>query len=503
MSSFTKTLIVNGEGGGSSLADDFRDDTPTGWTKEQYVSWTFDDVNQTVQITNAPTQYEIIHTKLNLSCVQYKYYILKFTVESASEIQGILSVGGPFSEEPITSLLGSHEYRFQCTDTNQPLFFKLQQNKSIMLSHFSLKQEGINDTYSSIKTAVDALGLDGGSVIVEEGEYIIEGIGQKTTIAFPENCSLIASGNVTIKVNTDIPLFTTFNVSRVYISNFSIKINMPTLSYTSDLVSLIGSSHCVLEQLNISVMAGIAGTGYSAIIIGEGEYLSEYYASLSNIVSQCTIRNFDCGISLDGGSSVRNNCSENMINGNVIIDCTNAIYLEYTQKNIISSNRIYNSSVSTCNCIKLVQSDLNTITENVCTVGQNRTINDGVFLEHSNNCAIIGNACFNIEKGIHIYGTQLLPANYNTITGNVYQNDSTAETYLGIYLHGYAGFNTIYANTCNVKSANSIGIKEDPNVSGAANNLFAENVIKNDAVGGISIQFGAGTNYLDTNNIKI
>jgi len=87
---------------------------------------------------------------------------------------------------------------------------------------------------------VDDLGTDGGVVIVEEGEYEIDGTGYKTTVDVPDNCTIIGRGDVLLTVTANVPLFKNedFGVigkSRILISGFKIHVNLTSGTYSNHL----------------------------------------------------------------------------------------------------------------------------------------------------------------------------------------------------------------------------------------------------------------------------
>jgi len=168
-------------------------------------------------------------------------------------------------------------------------------------------------------------------------------------------------------------------------------------------------------------------------------------------ISGFTIRNsgpeFHSGIYLTS-------CNNAMISGNIIIDNTWGIWLEYVADNVISENTIQNSEFAG---IYLGDSINNSISCNTMT-----NTGYGAWLDRSDNNAIIGNTVTESAMGISL----AINSNNNTVTGNTLNDNDEG-------IHLFSSFNNIFENTI---TSNWYGIFS---LHSGGNTIYHNNFIEN------------------------
>jgi len=370
-------------------------------------------------------------------------------------------------------------------------------NAAIVIDNVSAKP---NDVYLTIKEAVDALGVNGGNVIVESGDYAIDGTGNKTTIEIPSNCTITGNGNVNITVTANVTLFknTGFGTearTRINISGMKIYVNMSSGGYQQNLIHFKGLINGTIQDFTISAATGAVAADKAAIKL-EGFYREDNavdYPCSGIVVTRNSIEKFSVGISLKGFDVDHQDCTENMVTGNLIKTCTNAVVLDQAPFNIISGNNITGSS--TC-AMKTLGSDMNSIVGNIVANGDA----DGVVIDQSYGCVISGNAfAHNTTRDLHLKSANSsYKSKFHSISGNTFNNEAATGDHIGISLDENALYNSLSGNSHRVVSASAFGVKESSQASGTEKNLITSSV----CIGGTPVSLGSGTDSIDANNKK-
>lgn len=273
---------------------------------------------------------------------------------------------------------------------------------------------------TTINTAISALGLGGGEIVLLDGTYIVDG-----SITVPSNVSIKGQGNSTIvkikdSYNTSINVFVNSDVSTgnsdINLSNFKIDGNKANNSLGSQrgiffdkvtdclvsnifLVNFRSGSITIKNGLRVKVNNNFLNSGFFGVTL--------------DLSTECTI-------------------SSNTIEGSGFV----GLYVTNSERNTINGNTIKGTGVSDLG-IDLVTSSNNTIGNNTVT----GTGSDGILIySSSNNNALSANTTTNNKNnGINIS----LNSNHNTVIGNI----SRLNLYHGIYI-GDAHNNIISNNIC-------------------------------------------------------
>jgi parallel beta-helix repeat protein len=481
MSSFTKTKIVTNNVKDPSFkkSPDFLD-----WTKSIY--WTITSGHATCTNPIIPGITSVISQAINSlengTLYKIRYQVLNYTGPSGPPSKFKLS--GSFNNiELVTSFSSpnqTHEITASAVNTSNTLSFILESDgtsqTSITISNISVVKA---DQYTTIKDAVDAIiasGTDGGSVIVEEGVYPVNGEGSQTTITVPSNCSIVGQGNAVISLQNIIPAFQVSSGSqRVTVSGFEIDIIVGS-SYECNVINMINVSNCIFESLKICHYSSASAYSYTPIWI-EGN---------GNIVSNCTIYSHDSVTyphPFNNGIVVNNGSEENSVVNNHISHCRYyGIRLSESDKNIISENTINNSYTG----IYLYDSNNVVVNNNIIS------LNDfcGINLDSCGYCSVCNNSMNdNLGAGIYIEGKRkeivgIMLSEGNVINGNIcIRNGST--TMPGICLSECVIYTCCTANTC--ISNGNYGIMEINNCFTVLN-LFVGNLCAKNAGGQLNVR---------------
>lgn len=480
MSEFTKTKIVS-----NMLKDPlFKESSYTIWTRSD-TTWTITNGYARCLI-NSNSSYI---NQANLSFIKDQTYKVRYTIlspEQGQTLVGTLTVEFRDSNDILrgtatlqNSVEGTFETTVTLSENAQNIRFKMVPIAGYGYTRIDNVAVALNNQYTTIHSAITALGTSGGSIIVEEGQYPIPLSTSVTTIVVPSDCTISGQGAVEIIVEGDIPAFQnsghdTDGNERITISGFTIKLDKSG-SYSKNLLTMKKIKYCMFENLSVEITTGNPIVGKAAILI-EGVSDGD---CLGNIISQCTIsgdsatsstKRFPFGIHLIGL------CKENIITDNYIVYCSNrCIYLYESQKNILSRNVISNAGESG---IYLEGSDYNVVQENQSTYNTA----DGIFLDQSSYCSINSNICrSNTGGGILLSASMSKNALSNIISSNLSAQNGTS----GILLSFCVFYTNVNGN--NVFSNALYGIYED-NHSGS--NLFAGNICHDNS----------GTHQMQINN---
>ena len=335
-------------------------------------------------------------------------------------------------------------------------------------------KDGGSGVYTSIQSAIDSLGTDGGVVYVEGKD----GEGQEYTIAspitVPSNVALIGRGNVVIKIDasSDICAIRNSDYSngneRITVLGFHIKSrNTGQLNY--ELVDFRKVKHCLLQDLTIDgIQRNRAG-------ISLGTALSE-----GNRITNCTVSRCGHGIVLVPAGA-GDGPERNSITGCTIYDCHVGIYMWRGHRNVVRGN----------------------VCRDTVPTGSDTTGHDGILAEEGADNVFQGNVCYhNCEHGIYISGTATGGSGGNTITGNDCYDNAGCGIHLcgqlncdvhvnaivgniccnndvdGIALDSYAKKNSVTGNICAYNS--SYGIRELG--TGSEENIILGNICVNNAL---------------------
>ena len=340
--------------------------------------------------------------------------------------------------------------------------------------------------YYTIKEAAAYLNsLDaGGTIIVEQGTYNLDDIGNQKTIPVPSNVTIIGRGNAIIKVQANISAFTAIGKERISISGFKIQVDVGSgNSYSANLINFTAVQDSFLGQLTINVASGTISSTSSAINISGVTTPISY--SKGNIITGCNITNFCAGINLT------TNCQENIISGNVISGCTNNISIADSSNNNITNNMVSSSTGTGTNDAGLF------VTESDYTIIQGNIVksngNFGINLNQSGYCTIQGNVCdSNTSYGINLKGASSSnKLQYNSLVGNNCKSNGGA----GVSIGSYAVYNSVDGNNC--ISNGAYGIVES--ASGADHNLLVGNTCMSNTTG----VYRNGTSTVLANNFTI
>lgn len=475
MSALTKTLVVT-----NMLQDPlFRYvtyDPPITPVWNCGSGWTISSPGLAECILSSPGSSNL--SQPGLTFVSGQTYKVLYTVKPAQATEGTLTVefydGSNVVRGSATlqNASGAHENTVTLSGDAQNIRFVLNSTGRgyTRLDNVSVS---LNDQYTSIHSAVAALGASGGAIIVEGGHYPVPLDTSMTTIVVPSNCSIMGHGPVGVIIEDDIPAFQNSDQNNgnngISISGLAFIIGLGT-SYTSNVVNMKRVKNCLFERLSVYCETGSPSADKAAILIeGNGADDPNCYG---NTVSKCLLSHTGYGIHLKYSA-------ENILADNTVKPCQTAgIFLESSPKNIVSGNSISDNG-STYDQpqyagIRVLSSDYTIIQENR-VIGN---YNVGIRIDQSSNCAIAGNVCnSNFFEGILVAGSATVAADYNVLSGNICQNNGkvAAQQFqkAGVHIGYYARYNTINGNNCHGNDLHGI---EERNDSSTGDNLYVGNM---------------------------
>jgi parallel beta-helix repeat protein len=372
-----------------------------------------------------------------------------------------------------------------------------------------------NKMYKYLCDAASALSSSGGTIIVEQGIYEIDGISTgKYTVSAPSNVSIISHG-ATIEVTGNVPAFTNADASneRIVIDGFNIKLNYTGGTYTKDIISLSGVSNCEVKKLYfealtpMSFMTGPPDFAVNGVITIDGP---GGHPSNNNTIRFCSLIGYVDGSGYGSGAGVRiKGSTKNTIVRNNFIQYFNAcIYPGDGQAGNVVGTIIRGNA---CTEAKPRDNNIETrkglgilawVANGTVIVGNTcqGSYGDGLYLSGSNNCTVSGNIFFESEAyGIHMNATSP-GVKENSIVGNVcYKNHGK-----GMDLGLCAQRNTVFGNVC--AENGSVGIYEFDYIENAYHNVVSGNMCchndgNNQDVW--DIKYGADTDSIFTDNCGV
>jgi parallel beta-helix repeat protein len=379
--------------------------------------------------------------------------------------------------------------------------------------------------YHDIATAANYLsGVGGGKIIVEAGEYEIDGTAGKLTVDVPSNTTIIGPGNVIVKVTANVPAFRNLHYnsgsdSNIVISGFKIIIAYEENDYSTHPIWLQNTINCIVEKVYVT----------SKYVVGETEtlyridnnsnaiflYGTAANGSHDNTIKQCWVEDYGktegdeyyygSGIGLFASSETEDNyIARNIVINNFTSNTLYGCYMVGARQTVVrgnvfscanfSSGDIRSTGISSRYC------DGSSIIGNI----MRNNISHGIYISNSSNCTVFGNiSSQNEECGIKVNSGDV-DSQYNTIVGNVCNESyiDPAHPYgdqKGIFITGQDGgksmYNTISGNVC--CNNQSTGIFEGT-PGNADNNVFLGNMCAfNQAWEGNIYTTGEGTIVAD------
>lgn len=306
--------------------------------------------------------------------------------------------------------------------------------------------DGVSDQ-TEINSALTALGVVGGKVVLLEGTFNVTG-----AINVPSNCTLEGQGNGTV---LQIPNAqnATFNVIQnsdrtngntgIFIANLKIEGNKANNTAGTQIGVLF--QRATLSTIQNVIIQNMRNQGiqfYSAdnnMIVGNTVQMNAYgifcvtAGNNNNTIMGNTIKsNTNEGISISIGD--KNIIADNIVqtNGSGGIDAGNSNY------NVITGNRCEGNTLYG---IK-VSGDYNSVTGNVCQTNGS----DGIYMSSSNFNVLSGSIC----QANNRHGIYLSDSSNNTIIGNslIENSQITHNTNDNIILAGASNNNNVQSNTC-------------------------------------------------------
>lgn len=373
---------------------------------------------------------------------------------------------------------------------------------------------------STIGAGIVALGVSGGTVIVEAGTYDIGGSGEPP-VSIPSNVTLIGRGNVVVRVTqpgTDpnwVHAFTnsdhTGGNTNIVLSGFKIVVTCGNSGpYNSHLIFMQNVSDSVIEKITIEAPASGNPKG-----VDQNQYAILFYSNghdcQRNTIRQSVIRDFGRtktdepiendkykyghGIGFSKQSGATGICCDSVVRNNHVsscffnIDCLYAeriiilgnIFVRAIGKQITTNDTKYalNASLYRCKNITVLGNQLN---DTDPTVGSH-----GIYPSGCEGLVIMGNVVSgNRESGIkpRFTGTVETPCTdtYYSIIGNVCNHNGYTGTGNGIFLQGLSEHMVIMGNSCVNNYNCGIRVQDDdhqdpnPKPLPAVNNLVIGNV---------------------------
>lgn len=205
----------------------------------------------------------------------------------------------------------------------------------------------------------------GGNIIVETGEYILDGtyeeedgviFNDKSTIYIPSNTTVTGRGNVVIRVtNQNKSAFINYNLAtgddHITITGFKIVIACGTSAYSSHLIFMQNVSDSVIEKITIEAPTsgnpkGIDPTS-SAIL-----FYATQHNCMRNTVKQCCIRdygatvsdplgtqyNYGAGLSFAKEENSTGICCDSIVKNNHITGCYDNLYCSFAERITVTGN---------------------------------------------------------------------------------------------------------------------------------------------------------------------
>lgn len=355
---------------------------------------------------------------------------------------------------------------------------------------------GTND-HTTINSAITALGVNGGKVVLLEGLFAIA-----ASILLTNNVTIEGQGNGTLLQvpnanNTSFGVFqnadATNGNSGLTIANLRVDGNKANntannqagvilTKVSGSYVQNVTASNCRAQGISLSGSTGnrIAGNTCQS---NTQSGISLSASSDNTVMNNVSMLNGSVGIF---GFSVSNN---NTITGNIFKSNVQVgISITSGKGNTISGNTVMgngSSGISLSGASPLC--DNNTITGNTCIGNLN-----GITLSSASNCAIAGNTCQgNLQYGISMSGT----ASNNTISANTcVENNQANGAYDNITIIASASNNNIQGNTCRQGALTNkprYGIRVD--VAGCTGNMITNNDLTTGGATGAFSDLGTGT----------
>jgi len=397
-------------------------------------------INQSVANTSTPTFGAL---KLNGNCTSYQFY----------DKDGLVVSGG--------DNLGDHT----ATEDLDMAGFDIMDVSTITAKEFNISTKYITvSSFSStgINWAIDALGADGGTAYMPEGEYDIN----STITIDVDNISLIGSGNGTYLNASGWSTGHVITLSAqhyLYLANFQIEGNSGGLNSMSLIDDSGTSTNCVFENLwlhdsddegirlnnsssdNNKIInclitdcdaMGITCHGDYCIITGNtllsnGEQGVSATGNHIIITDNLAQSNGDEGIYLtgSGGNTVSNNIT--ISNGDEGIYISGN--LTTVDGNVSRDNTSHGIEVDGCDSV--------VVSNNI--VDKNGNGANGIHINSCQLLSIVGNAAEG-SAGTQERGIYLVDASSCTITGNATSDHDTC----GIEEDSVSCANTIHSNNC-------------------------------------------------------
>jgi parallel beta-helix repeat protein len=378
--------------------------------------------------------------------------------------------------------------------------------------------------YNNIASATKYLSDNnlGGKIVVESGEYVIDGTGDKLTVDVPSNTTIIGPGNVVVKVTANVPAFRNFHYnsgsdSNIVISGFKIVIAYDENDYSTHPIWLQNTTNCIVEKVYVTskYVVGETETLYRIDNNSNAIFIQGTVANGShgNTIRQCTVADYGkkegdeyyygSGIGLFASSETEDDyIARNIVINNFTSNTLYGCYMVGARQTVVrgnvfscanfSSGGIRSTGVSARYC------DGSSIIGNI----MRNNISHGIYISNSSNCTVFGNiSSQNEECGIKVNSGDV-DSQYNTIVGNVCNESYIDHPYgdqKGIFITGQYGgksmYNTISGNVC--CNNQSTGIFEGT-PGNADNNVFSGNMcVFNQAWEGNIYTSGAGTIVAD------
>ena len=216
--------------------------------------------------------------------------------------------------------------------------------KTIMVKSLCTQIDG--EQYPTISGAANYINsVGGGTIIVEEGTYQIDGSAGRETVQVPSNTTIIGCGNVKINVTANVPAFqnkhynsTPYNDTNIVLSGFKIEVAVAENTYGTatnsvQVIDMKNVSNSVFEKLYITASPTQSSATNAALYFqGTDPGSGPEYSCANNIISQCVIKNFYVGIDF------LNYCFSNFVRNNHVASCNTGFFTNLSENNIVHGN---------------------------------------------------------------------------------------------------------------------------------------------------------------------